>query len=342
MLITMKSILYAISFCILSSLAFAETDSDGLDFDDAPLSQSLTHPDWFKKSSGYLSDDLQDALDAGKNGLIVYFGQERCSYCEQFIKQSLSASDIEHYTRKHYDIINIDIWSTMDIVDTDGKEYTERDLSIHYDTNFTPSLVFYDRKGKPVFRLRGYYPPYKFRAALKYVAEEFYLKEPFRDYLERAEQGLFFLAEGLNERDFFIEPPFNLKNIINKNKQPLMVSFEQGNCHACDLLHTSPLNQEETLNELDKINSVQLNMWSNTPVITPDGYNTTAREWAKQLGLFYAPTLIFFDNNGREIIRIDSVVKFYRLLGVLKYINKGGYLTEMNYQSWQLKQREIK
>ena len=338
----MKSILYAISLSILSSLSFAGTDIDSFDFDDAPLSENLSYPSWFKNSSGHLGDDLQDALNAGKKGLIVYFGQARCSYCEQFIKKSLGSRDIENYTRKNYDIININIWSNLDIIDTDGKEYTERDLSIHYDTNFTPSLVFYDQKGKPVFRLRGYYPPYKFRAALKYIAEKFYLKESFRDYLARAEKGLFFLNEGLNERDFFIESAYNLKEIIKKGNRPLMVSFEQGNCHACDLLHSAPLNQDETINQLDKMNSVQLNMWSDTEIITPDGYKTTAKNWANQLGLFYAPTLIFFDTHGKEIIRIDSVVKFYRLLGVLKYINKGGYLTEKNYQSWQLKQRKTK
>jgi len=341
MLIIMKSLLYAILLFSLHGSVLAITDTNYLDFDDAPLAESLTHPDWFIKSSGDLRDDLKDALAAGKIGLIIYFGQDRCSYCEQFIKNSLNASDIEHYTRKNYDVININIWSTLDIIDTDGKEYTERDLSIHYDTNFTPSLIFYDRKGKPVFRLRGYYPPYKFRAALKYVAEEFYLKESFRDYLARAEPGLFFVEEGLNEREFFIEPPYDLKAIISKNKRPLMVSFEQGDCHACDLLHTSPLNQPDTLEQIKKMDSVQLDMWSDTPVVTPDGYTTTAKGWAKQLGLFYAPTLIFFDADGKEIIRIDSVVKFYRLLGVLNYINQGGYLTEQNYQSWQLKQRKI-
>ena len=338
MFFIMKSILFVISLCILPGLVFAEIDK--VDFDDAPLSDNLNYPEWFKHSSGDLGDDLHDALDAGKNGLIIYFGQARCSYCDQFIKKSLGNSDIEHYTRKNYDLININIWSNLDIIDTDGKEYTERDLSIHYDTNFTPSLVFYDRKGKPVFRLRGYYPPYKFRAALKYVAEGFYLKERFRDYLARAEKGLFFLEKGLNEREFFISPPYDLKAITNQDKRPLMVSFEQGNCHACDLLHSSPLNQPDILDQLDKMNSIQLNMWSDTPVVTPDGYSTTAKDWAKQLGLFHAPTLIFFDSNGKEIIRIDSVVKFYRLLGVLKYINQGGYLTEKNYQSWQLRQRK--
>ena len=51
-----------------------------------------------------------------------------------------------------------------------------------------------------MFRLRGYYPPYKFRAALQYVTEGFYKEETFKEYLERAEPGIFFMLAGLNER----------------------------------------------------------------------------------------------------------------------------------------------
>lgn len=341
----MKSLLYAISFFLLSGLAFAAANKDidsHIVFDDAPLTEKIKHPSWFKQSSGYLSDDLYNALDDGKNGLIVYFGQDHCPYCDQFIKNNLGASDIEHYVRANYDVIAINIWSTQDIVDTDEKEYTERDLSIHYKANFTPSLLFYNRNGKPVFRLRGYYPPYKFRAALKYVTEGFYNTESFRAYLTRAKKGLFFLDDGLHERDFFIKPPYDLQSTLKKSRKPLMVAFEQGNCHTCDLLHSSPFNQPKVLAELKKMHSVQLNIWSDTAVITPDGKSTTAKKWAEDLDLFYAPSLIFFDANGKEVIRIDSVVNFYRLHNVLNYVNQRGYLTEPNFQSWRIKQRKIK
>ena len=121
-----------------------------------------------------------------------------------------------------------------------------------------------------------------------------------------------------------------------------MVSFEQGNYHTCDLLHTAPLNEDDVLDELSKLKSVQLNMWADTPVVTPEGKSTTAKQWANELGLFYAPTLIFFDASGKVIIRIDSVVNFYRLLGVLNYVNQGGYLSEPNFQTCRLKQRKTK
>jgi hypothetical protein len=76
-------------------------------------------------------------------------------------------------------------------------------------------------------------------------------------------------------------------------------------------------------------------MWSDAPVITPAGERTTARDWAAELGLFYAPSVLFFDEHGREILRVDSVARFYRLRNVLNYISSKAYLTE-SYPQWRI------
>ncbi len=314
---------------------------DVLVFDDKQLEDAIEHPEWFKLSLGDLRDDLSEAKESGKQGIIVYFGQQRCAYCKKFFDTSLANIDIQNYLRKHYDVVALDIWSSEDIIDTNGSEYSERELAIHYKTNFTPSLVFYDLSGKPIFRLRGYYPPYKFRAALQYVTEGFYVKETFPDYLARANPGDFFLLAGLNERDFFVTPPYDITSLL-KNKKPTAVFFEQGNCHTCDLLHTGPLSKDTNVHEIEKMNAVQLNMWAKTPIILPDGSKSTAKDWAKSLNIFYTPSIIFFDENGKEIIRVDSVTQFYRLWGVLDYVNRQGYKTAKSYQEWRLQQRRIK
>ena len=343
-----KIIRFSLAHLIFVSLLFnpglagaGTQQEDPLNFDDTMLPEELEYPDWFKLSFGDLREDITEAREAGKFGIIVYYGQKRCAYCEQFIEQDLGATDIATYLQKYFDIIPIDIWGIQEITDADGKVYTERELSLRYKTNFTPSLIFYDIEGKPVFKLRGFHPPYSFRAALKYVVEGFYYKESFRDYLARAEPGKFFLTEGMNERDFFEPPPYNLKKHL-QNGKPMAVFFEHGECHTCDLLHGTPLNDKDTLEEIQKMTAIQLNMWSDIPVTTPAGKKTTARQWADELQLFYAPSLIFFDSNGNEIIRIDSVVQFYRLWGVLNYVSERGYLTEPNYQLWRLKQRKLK
>lgn len=171
------------------------------------------------------------------------------------------------------------------------------------------------------------------------MTEGFYKKESFRDYLARAEPNMFFMLGGLTERDFFDKPPYRLHK---RSKETLAVFFEQGNCHSCELLHTGPLTKKEILKELNKMDVVQLDMWSDTRVVTPRGKNTTAKQWAEDLNLFHAPTILFFDKSGREIIRTDSVVEFYRLWGVIDYMNKKGFITEPNYQEWRLKDRKIK
>jgi thioredoxin-related protein len=53
------------------------------------------------------------------------------------------------------------------------------------------------------------------------------------------------------------------------------------------------------------------------------------------MGLFYTPTLIVFDNDGSQIIRVDSVVQFYRLRNVLDYILSGGYRKYDTFQQWR-------
>ncbi|MEJ2308947.1 MAG: thioredoxin fold domain-containing protein [Gammaproteobacteria bacterium] len=317
-----------------------EGSDDAYAFDDTMLEEELVYPDWFKLSFGDLREDLREALEAGKKGIVLYFGQKRCSYCEQFLEKDLGQPDIASYMRRNFDVIPIDIWDIDDIIDTDGSEHSERELALKYDTNFTPSLVFYDENGKPVFRLRGFYPPYKFRAALKYVAEKFYETESFRDYLARAEPGMFFYAEGLNERDFFMDVPQSLDRTQTPGDKPLVVFFEKGDCHACDLLHSGPLNDERVIAEIGKMDAVQLNMSSEQQITTPGGETMEVVEWADKLGLFHAPTLIFFDENGKEVMRVDSVVQFYRLWGVLDYINEKGY-EESDYQKWRLGKREI-
>ncbi len=323
-----------------ASLSNSATIDASITFDDTQLEEELVYPDWFKLSLGDLRDDLSDAKAAGKKGIITYFGQKRCAYCEQFFKTSLSDVDIKNYLQTYYDLIAFDIWGIDDIIDTDGSTHSERELSIRYKANFTPSLVFYNNEGTPVFRLRGFYPPYKFRAALQYVTEEYYKKETFSEYLARAEPGQFFLLGGLTERDFFLEPPYDLAS-LRENGKATAVFFEQGNCHACDLLHSAPLSKDLSIQEIEQMNVIQLNMWADTEVITLQGIKTTAKEWARSLDVFYAPSIVFFDADGKEIMRVDSVAHFYRLWGVLDYVNQEAYKQDIDYQDWRLQQREI-
>jgi len=308
--------------------------SDAEFFDDTPQTRDIVYPDWFKNSFLDLREDLNDVKAADKAGLVVYFGQKNCAYCEALMERNFGQKDIKEYSQKHFDIVPLDIWGSREVIDLDGQNLAERDYAIREDTNFTPSLLFYDKNGKLALKLRGYYPPYKFRAALEYVVDGFYQNERFRDYLLRADPPAKFEVGDLNEREYFQKPPFIMDRSRFKAQKPLVVFFEQRECHACDVLHTEPLEDPEVLEQLKYFDSVQLDMWSDVPVITPGGERTTARDWANQLGLFFAPTLVFFDESGNEVFRVESVVQMYRLSRVLSYVQQKGYLTSPDYQRW--------
>jgi thioredoxin-related protein len=306
-----------------------------LGFNDAPLAREIDHPSWFKESFLDLRDDLQEALDSGKKGVALYFGQKNCAYCKALMEINLKKPDIVNYVTENYEIIPLDIWGSRTVTLFDGTEITESKLATQQKTNFTPSLIFYDEQGNIAFKMRGYYSPYRFQAAMKYIVEDFYKTESFRDYLERANPPPRFAEDDLNEHEQFLKGPMILDRRAKKSVKPLAVIFEQRQCHACDQLHSEPLNNSETKQWLEGFELRQLDAWSDTPVITPSGEKTSARTWASDLGIHYMPTTVFFDEAGNEILRIDSVIKLYRMRSVLSYILTEGYKNYKTFQHWR-------
>lgn len=320
---------------LLSSTAFSAQKADILEFDDSPLREELDLPDWFKLSFLDLNESLNEAIQAGKKGLIIYFGRKDCAYCKAQIEGNWGSKDIKNYTLEHFDVIAIDVRGQRMVTDFDGRTYTEKQFAVRMRTDFTPSLLFYEAKGRLALRLSGFRPPYQFRASLEYVADAHYKNEPFRSYLARAEEALSFGQEELNEHDAFQSPPYNLDRSRRAARQPLVVFFEHKKCHACDVMHGGPLSEPDISTQLHSIEAVQLDINANTPVITPSGKKTTAKQWAQDLDLSFAPALIFYDEFGKEIIRVDSVIRLYRLNNVLAYVNSKGYRKFPTFQIWR-------
>lgn len=318
-----------------TSIAASHDNPDASNFDDHPLKEDIVLPDWFKMSFLELRDDLSDARKNRKKGLIIYFGQKRCPYCKALLEKDWGQKDIIHYTQKNFDVIAIDVRGQKPVIDLNGKSWTEKSYAVAQKTNFTPSLIFYDLQGRVALRLRGYRPPYQFRAALEYAADAHYLKESFTHYLARAEKAFHYGRDGLNAEDFFLPPPYMLDRSHFVAERPLLVVYERSRCQACDILHGGPLRDPRIRKLLEKFDVVQMDMSTDTPVVTPDGKKTTTRKWAQAMNLDYAPTLIFFDERGREIIRIDSVVWFYRLRNVLTYVSSKAYRTQPHFQIWR-------
>jgi thioredoxin-related protein len=332
-------LLHQISYIALLLAVFTTgvvlaADKSPDNFEDSPLFESLVLPDWFKVSFLDLRDDLREAT-SNHRGLILYFGRHDCPYCKAHLEQNWGQRDIVAYTRANFDVVAIDVLGNRQLTDFDGKEMQEKAFAIRNEAHFTPTLFLYDHTGKLALKITGFRPPYQFRAALEYVADLHHQQESFRNYLARAEPAFSFGQDALNDYAGFHSADYLLKNKMSAKSRPLLVVFERTHCHACDVLHAGPLTDPRVTSMLKNLDAVQLDMWRDTPIKTPAGKQTTSKAWADELGLSYAPTLIFFDATGKEIIRVDSVVGFYRLHGVLRYVLSGGYKEYPNYQQWR-------
>ena len=75
-------------------------------------------------------------------------------------------------------------------------------------------------------------------------------------------------------------------------------------------------------------------MWSKTPLVTPEGKKTTAREWAKMLDIKYAPSIVLFDDQGKEVIRSEAFFKVFHTQGIFAYVLEGAYKSQPSFQRY--------
>jgi len=326
-----------LSLCFLlgSLSSYAEVvDIESPEFDDSILEEVIDKPAWFKLSFLDIKEDVTEAESNGKKGLILYFGMEKCPYCKALLEVNFAKIDVAEYTQKNFDVVAFDVKGNRTVTTMSGKQISEKKFAIQNKANFTPTLIFLNKQGKEVHRMVGYLPLYAFTAGLEYVADEHYKTESFKQYLARGELLNMPEKGDINYREFSTSQPYMLqRNVINAQR-PLLVIFEQGSCHACNVLHAGPFKNTSILSKLYQLDIVQLNMWGDEKIVDVKGEKKTAREWANSLGIYYTPTLLFYDEQGEQIVSLASVAHFNRLNNLLNYVTTKGYKKYKNLADW--------
>ena len=286
-------------------------------------------PSWFKESFLDLREDIVEAKDANKR-VMVYFHQNGCPYCAKLVSDNFTNKEIVDYMGKHIQAIDMNMWGDKEVTALDGKAYSEKDWAAKNKVWFTPSILFFDEKGKVALRINGYYPPEKFMHVLRYVAEKKENTISFSDYYKQFSKVK--RPGKLAHEAFYLKPPHDLV-ALSKMNRPIAVFFEEGNCDPCDRLHKNTFKEADTLEQLSRYNVVQLDRFADTPVITPAGKKTTARKWASELNIAYTPSAVMFVG-GKEVIRIEGFLKGFHVQSVLDYASSGAYKTEPSLQRY--------
>jgi len=284
------------------------------------------HPPWFKESFLDIREDIAEAEAAGKR-LLLYFYQDGCPYCKKLLETNLAQRDIVEAMRKGFDVIAINIWGDREVTDLDGGMLSEKRFAEKRRVQYTPTLLFLDEQGQVVLRLNGYYPPDKFKVALDYVSGRHEKRQSIREFF--AERQPPASSGRLHREEGYLQPPYRLDTL--RSGKPLLVLFEQKDCPPCDELHQDIFKRQESRELLKQFDIVLLDMWGKEPVVTPEGKSTTARDWAKALGIQYAPTMVFY-RDGKEVFRAEAYLKAFHIQSALDYVASKAYLEQPNFQ----------
>lgn len=303
---------------------------------EAALTEGMVNPGyeekpaWFKNSFLDIREDVAEAAAANKR-VMLYFYQDGCPYCAKLLRDNFAQKTIVDKTRKYLDVIAINMWGDREVTGFDGKEMTEKQFAGQLRVMFTPTILMLDENGKVALRINGYYHPGKFEAALDYVGTRQEKNVSFSEYLRKHAPVK---ASGkLHDEPFFLPPPYDLRQLLAGDK-PLLVLFEQEQCPPCDEYHRDIYQRKETREQLDRFHIVRLDMWADTPLVDTGGKRTTARDYARRLDVKYAPTMVFFDRQGKEVFRTEAYLKAFHTQSVLDYVASGAYRTQPNFQRY--------
>ena len=314
-----------IALTCITSLAMRAAESP------EPVQQVTTFdtfelPEWFKISFLDLSEDNLEAVESNKH-LVVFFWQDFCGYCKDTIEKNLTQQSIRELFDEHFDVVALNIWGSKEVFGLDGEATTEKEIARALEVQFTPTIIFFDSNGKSVLRLNGYVSPAEMGVALNYVHTERYHSQTVFEYLATNKPKS--VNASLNSQPFI-----QAGTDLDASSQPKAILFEQTNCPDCDLFHRCVLSLDSVRDRFKPFHTVQLDMWSKAPVITQSGDIKTSNDFARDLKITYAPSLVLFDTEGHEIIRVESQLRSFHTEAVLEYVAQGIYKREPNFQRY--------
>jgi len=329
----MRRLSVAVIPLLLITACDSPTDTESVELSAGMLEAGMVNPgyaekpDWFTNSFLDIREDVTEAATAGKR-VLLYFYQDGCPYCKKLLDTNFSLKTTEAKTREHFEVVAINLWGDREVTGFDGALTTEKQFAAQLRVMFTPTLLFLDEQGSVVLRANGYYPPHKFDAALDYAATHNGRDPNFREYLAKTAPAP---ASGVLHHEASFLPAGSSLEVSTSGK-PLLVLFEQKDCAPCDELHLDILKRPASRELLARFDVVLLDMWSKQILTRPDGKTTSVAQWAQDLNIQYAPSVVFFDGEGREIFRTEAYLKAFHVQSSLDYAASGAYREQPSFQ----------
>jgi len=153
-----------------------------------PAAVERRDPDthFFDQTFGDFFEELSNAREQGKKGILIMFEMEECPFCHRMRTQVLNRKDVQEYFRRHFLIFSVDIEGDIEITDFRGRPTTMKEFAFRrFRVRATPVFQFIDLEGRPI--RRGRYTgatrdAEEFMLLGRYIVEEAWRKKSFSRY----------------------------------------------------------------------------------------------------------------------------------------------------------------
>lgn len=133
--------------------------------------------------------NLDRSRRAGTKPLAVLFEQKHCAACDEMHAKGFRDKAALALTGK-FDMVQLELFGKRPVVTPEGKALSEEQWGRQLNVAYTPTIVFFDTRGKEVFRIEAYLRPFHFASGFDYVASGAYRTQPsFQRFIQaRAEK----------------------------------------------------------------------------------------------------------------------------------------------------------
>ncbi len=121
--------------------------------------------------------DLARSRRAGAKPLAVFFEQRACRECDELHAGALRDPQTLALLRR-FEVAQVDLRGGGRVVTPDGGSASEAGWARSLGIAYAPSVVFFDGRGREVFRVEAYLRTFHFQSALDYVASGSYRTQP--------------------------------------------------------------------------------------------------------------------------------------------------------------------
>ncbi len=288
-------------------------------------------PDWFKDSFLEIASDVEEANAAGKH-VLLFFHLNACPYCNITVNQQFQKEPLKSFMQEHFDCIEINIKGDREIALSEDVSLTERALADYLKIRGTPTILLLDSDNKVVLRLSGYRSVEALQQAFNFVQQKAYMKTTFSEYKrQNMKYGLY---------RFIDDPLIETVADFSAIKQAVALLFEYDDCDECTTFHNKLINRPQIREQLAHYRFIRIDAKSESPIIDFNGRKISPRDWADELNLVYRPGILLFDE-GREIVRVESMLFPFHFEHFLRYGLNKNYLKYSRYGELMRARQEI-